>query len=365
MKRQGIGIIGCGNISTIYIENLSKRFDSVKLVACADLDLERAKQAAAAAPGVKAMSVEALLADPGIDIVVNLTIPAAHHSVALRVIEAGKSVYNEKPLTLSREEGAELLDRAQANGVRVGCAPDTFLGAGIQTCLKMIEEGVIGRPIGAQAFFLSHGPESWHPSPAFFYQRGGGPVFDMGPYYLTALVALLGPIRRVAGVSRMSFPARTAGHESIRGQTISVEVPTHVHGTLEFESGIPATFAASFDVWGSKTPRIEIFGSEGSISVPDPNTFGGPVRLYRAHGKEWEEVALINGHSENARGLGVADMASAITGGRDHRASGALAFHVLDTMHAIHEAAESENWVTLESTVERPIAFRPEGMLQS
>ncbi len=354
MEKLNIGIIGCGIISKIYATNLSQRFEGVRLAAFADLDLEKARARAEAYPGTRVLEVDALLADPEIDIVVNLTVPAAHFTVAKRALEAGKSVYNEKPLTLKREEGKTLLALAAEKGLRVGCAPDTFMGAGLQTCRKLIADGVIGEPVGAQAFMLSRGVEEWHANPEFYYKPGGGPVFDMGPYYITALVALLGPVRRAFGVARKSFDTRLIRSEPYRGQVIDVEIPTHVLSTLEFAGGVPATFAASFDVWGSQVPRIEIFGSEASLSVPDPNHFGGPVLLRRARTKEWEEVSLVPGFAENSRGLGVAEMADAIRAGRRHCADGALAYHVLDVMHAIHDAAAAERWAELESRCEAP-----------
>ena len=276
-----------------------------------------------------------LLADPEIQIVVNLTRPDAHAEIALAALQAGKSVYNEKPLAVSREEAQRLLQAAQDKGLRVGCAPDTFLGAGLQTCRKLIDEGAIGEPVSAAAFFLNHGPEAWHPNPAFFYQPGGGPLFDVGPYYLTALVTLLGPVVRVAGAARISFPERTVGSGPNRGSKIPVRTPTHIAGLLEFASGALGTLFTSFDVWKSSLPPIEIYGSEGTLSAPDPNTFGGPVRLWRTRTEAWEEIPLLPGYAENTRSLGVADMAQAIQAGRPHRASGQLGYHVLDLMHAI------------------------------
>jgi predicted dehydrogenase len=349
----GVGVIGCGTISGIYLEN-SKKFAVLKVVACADLDMERA-QARAAEYGVpKACSVEELLADPAIDLVINLTVPKAHAAVAQAAIQAGKSVYNEKPLAIDRAEGRALLDAARARGVRVGCAPDTFLGGGLQTCRKLIDDGWIGAPVAATAFMMSHGHEHWHPDPAFYYQPGGGPMFDMGPYYLTALVALLGPVRRVTGATRITFPERTITSQPKYGTKITVNVPTHVAGLLDFADGTVATIITTFDVWAAELPRIEIYGTEGTLSLPDPNTFGGPVRIRRAGSSEWSTLPLTHGYTANSRGLGVADLAYGLRSGRPHRASGELAYHVLDIMQAIHEAAREGRHIELTSSCDRP-----------
>jgi predicted dehydrogenase len=354
-----VGIVGCGNISGIYLEAGSK-WDILNIVACADIDLPRA-QAQAAKYGIpKACGVAELLADPGIDIVINLTIPAAHAEVALAALAAGKSVYNEKPLALDREQAKHMLDLAREKGLRVGCAPDTFLGGGLQTCRKLIDDGVIGEPIGASAFMMSHGPEGWHPNPEFFYQPGAGPMFDMGPYYLTALTTLLGPVRRVTGSTRVSFPERVVSSEPLRGQVIKVNTPTHIIGVLDFAAGAIGTIVTSFDVWSSELPRIEIYGSKGTLSLPDPNTFGGPVRVRLAGEQSWSEIAIAHSYTENSRGLGVADMADAIRTGRTHRANGQLAYHVLDLMHTIHDASRQGRHIEMTSSCERPEPL-PEG----
>ncbi|MGH2390704.1 MAG: Gfo/Idh/MocA family protein [Chloroflexota bacterium] len=348
-----IGVIGCGNISSIYLKN-ARSFDGITVSACADLDPARA-QARAEEFGVpRACTVDELLADPTIELVLNLTVPQAHASVGQAVLGAGKSLYLEKPLALDREDGRALLETARARGLRVGAAPDTFLGAGLQTCRALIDEGAIGDPVAAIAHMLCHGHESWHPDPAFYYKRGGGPLFDMGPYYLTALVSLLGPVRSVVGAARAAFPERTITSRPRAGERITVEVPTHTAAVLEFASGPIATLVMSFDVWQSEAPRLEIHGSAGSLSVPDPNTFAGPVRLYRAAEPGWKEAPLIPGYVDNSRGIGVADMAAAIREGRPHRANGDLAYHVLDVMQAIHETAVSGRRLTIGSTCERP-----------
>lgn len=352
-KKTKVGVIGCGNISSIYLE-VGQTFEIMEIAAVADLIPERAQAQAAKYKIPCACSVDDLLNNPEIDIVVNLTIPNAHASVGLAAVEAGKSVYNEKPLTIQREEGCQLLERAAAKGVLVGGAPDTFLGGGLQTCRKLIDDGWIGEPVAATAFMLCHGHESWHPAPEFYYQVGGGPMFDMGPYYLTALVSLLGPVRRVTGSTRITFPERTITSQPQYGKKVQVEVPTHIAGVLDFASGAICTLVTSFDVWSAEVPRIEIYGTEGSLSVPDPNTFGGPVRVRRAGASEWSEIPLTHGYATNSRSLGVADMAYALQFGRPHRANGEMAYHVLDVMHAIHDAAHEGKHINLTSTCTRP-----------
>ena len=357
-----VGIVGVGNISKIYLENLTRRFASaVRVVGCADLMQERAAEAVRAYELSRAYdSVDELFADPEIDIVVNLTIPAGHYDICARAIDAGKHVYVEKPLSVDLEDGARLVATAAERGVRLGAAPDTFLGAGLQTCRRLIDEGAIGDIVGAQAFMLSRGHESWHPAPEFYYKKGGGPMFDMGPYYLTALVSLLGPVASVAGATRISFDKRTITSEPLAGQVIDVEVPTHILGLLTFASGAIGSVSMSFDVAASEVPRIEIFGSEATLSVPDPNGFGGPVQVRRRGESEWSEIPVELAYENNSRGLGVADMARAIAEGRPHRASGDLANHVLEIMHAVHIAAEAGKNHTLRSSIERPEPLRGE-----
>lgn len=350
------GIIGCGNISGIYLQN-GKILEAFDIVAVADIEMARAYARAEEYEIARACTPEELLADPEIEIVINLTIPAAHGEVGLAAVKAGKSVYNEKPLSVTRAEAQELLTTAKQQGVLVGCAPDTFLGAGLQTCRKLIDEGWIGRPVAATAFMLSHGPESWHPNPTFFYQPGAGPMFDMGPYYLTALVSLLGPVKRVTSSAQVSFPQRTITNQYNYGDKIDVNTPTHIAGVMDFAGGAVGTIVTSFDVWSHNVPRIEIYGSEGTLSVPDPNTFGGPVRVRRYDSDEWRDMPLSHGFSKNSRGLGVAEIAYALRSGRKHRASGELAYHVLDLMHAFHDASREGKHITIASTCERPNAL--------
>jgi predicted dehydrogenase len=348
-----IGVVGCGNISGIYLE-AGRVFDILEIVACADLLPERASAKAAEYHIPKACSMEELLADPEIEIVVNLTIPRAHAEVALAALQAGKSVHNETPLAVSREDGMQLLKLGRERGLRVGCAPDTFLGGGLQTCRKLIDDGWIGEPVAATAFMLCHGHESWHPDPDFYYQPGGGPMFDMGPYYLTALVHLMGPVRRVTGSAQITFPERLITSQPKHGTKIKVNVPTHVAGIMDFANGAVGTIVTSFDVWSAQVPHIEIYGTEGSLSVPDPNGFGGPVLVRRAGASDWSEVPLTHGYAKNSRGIGVADMAYALRSGRPQRASGDMAYHVLDIMHAFHDASREGRHVELSSTCTRP-----------
>ncbi|MDX2137976.1 MAG: Gfo/Idh/MocA family oxidoreductase [Chloroflexota bacterium] len=353
-EKTRVGIIGTGNIAPAYVK-WSRTFSNIDVVACADVDEARA-QVFAKEYAIRALSVAALLADPQIEIIINLTIPKVHAEVSLAILEAGKHVYSEKPLAATREDGLRILATADAAGLRVGCAPDTVLGGGIQTCRKLIDDGAIGDVVAATGFMGSHGPDGWHPNPYMFFQRGAGPMLDMGPYYLTTLVTLVGGIKKITSIGHISFPIRTAGHESIRGEAVPVEVPTHMTGSMQFANGAVGTLTTTFDIWQHKQPIIEIYGSEGTLRVPDPNTFGGEVELWQSGTKEWRTVPLM--FSDNVgRGMGVADMAAAIRDGRPHRASGALAYHVLDAMLAFEESSESGQHIPLTSIVERPAAL--------
>jgi predicted dehydrogenase len=359
-----IGVIGTGNILSQYVRG-TRAFEMLDLVACADIDVPKAKARADELEIPRACTVDELLADPEIQIVINLTVPKAHAEVSLAAVAAGKSVQSEKPLAVTRADGRRILAAAKEKGVLVGCAPDTFMGGGQQTCRNLIDEGAIGRPVAAVAFMAGHGPERWHPNPDFFYQAGGGPMFDMGPYYLTALVHLLGPAKRVTASAQRSFAERVAGPDRVNGRRIPVEIPTHIAGVIDFAEdaeghpGPVATLITSFDVWAANLPRIEVYGSEGSLSVPDPNTFGGPVMLRTADEREWSEVSHTHS-AEVGRGIGVADMAYALTDPnhtRRHRTSGELAYHVLDLMHAFHDASRQDRHIYVESTCERPAAL--------
>ena len=367
-KKVKVGVIGCGNISDAYFK-ASQTFNNLEIAACADQRREAA-EAKAVVYGLKILSVEELLADKSIEIVLNLTTPQAHTEINMLALKAGKHAYCEKPFGLDRKSGKEVLRLAETQQLYTGCAPDTFLGAGLQTARKSIDAGDIGEPIGAQARMIGHGPEAWHPNPDFFYKNGGGPMLDMGPYYVTALVHLLGPVARVSGSARISQKRRpiVATNEGFYGQArnaglekgsyeIEVETPTHYAGVLDFAGGAIGELTMSFDVWHSKHDwehPIIIFGTEGSMLVPDPNNFGGTVLVRKAQDSEWHEVPVTHGNAENSRGVGVQDMALAIRNGGAHRVSGALAFHVLDVMLSVREAGEQGLYKTLTSGVERP-----------
>jgi len=354
-----IGVIGCGNISDTYFKNLPT-FSDLVVTACADLDLTRAKMKAAQYK-LRALSVADLLADPEIDTVVNLTVPGSHAEVNRAALAAGKHVYTEKPLAVTRADGRQTVEAAQAAGRRLGTAPDTFLGGGLQTARQLLDEGAIGAPVGFTCNMFSPGPEAWHPDPDFFYQPGGGPLFDMGPYYLTALIHLFGPVQRVTGSARITVPERTITSKALYGQKMQVNTPTHIIAALEFASGPIGTLVTTFDVALHHTPRFEIYGGDGSLMIHDPNTFGGPVTVRCRWDKDWHEVPLTHGYNTNMRGLGVADMMAAERAGRPHRANGDLGYHVLDLMHAVLDAAREGRHVTPESTCARPEAMPATG----
>lgn len=356
MDKLKVGIIGLGKISGIYLENLTKVFShKVELVGVVDLLSERSASVAEQYKVKQYADVEALLGDPAIDLVLNLTTPQSHFALCKQALEAGKHVYVEKPLSLNVEQASALVELAQKKQLRLGCAPDTFLGAGIQTCRKLIDDGWIGRPVAASAFMMNHGHESWHPDPAFYYQVGGGPLFDMGPYYITAMVNLLGPVDSVTGYAQKSFETRTVSSEPKKGEVIDVEVATHIAGALHFESGAVATLVTSFDIWHHSMPRLEIYGTEGSLQVPDPNTFGGPILFCRKGTKEWKEIPLLFDYAENSRGLGVADIAQSIVEGSDHRASGVLARHVVEVMSSLILSADKKQQVAIKHSCQRPL----------
>lgn len=356
-----VGIIGCGAISGIYLEN-SKRFEVFEVVACGDLRLGAAQSRAAEYDVPKACSVEQLLADPEIEIVINLTTHRAHGEVGLAVLEAGKHVYSEKPLVVYREEGQRLLHLAERKGLRVGGAPDTFLGGAWQTARRLIDEGVIGEPVGASACLMARRPPRQGrrrpPSPdgyvsfylTEYYEFGGGAIFDRGPYYLNALINLLGPVRRVTGSARKTWDER----ESFDGTMMKVNTPTHVTGVLDFANGAVCTLLMTSDVYGTGWPHIEIYGSEGSLRCIDPNNFGGQLYLRKPNSQELVEVECRYGYNQNSRGLGVADMATAIRNGRPHRASGEMAYHAVDIINGIHDASRENRHIELTSTCTRP-----------
>jgi predicted dehydrogenase len=351
-RRVGVGIIGTGNISTQYLKAM-QAFDVLDVVAVADMKPEVAEKKAAEF-GLKSVPVDALLADPKVEIIVNLTIPRAHVEVGLRAIAAGKHVYGEKPLGITFAEGKKLIDAANAKGVRVGSAPDTFLGGGHQQARAVVDSGAIGEVIGGTAFFACPGHEYWHPDPAFYYDVGGGPVLDMGPYYITDLVNLLGPVARVSAISRTPLHERPIRSEPKKGQMMPVKVHTHVTGTLQFHSGALINVTLSFDVPKHAHVPYEIYGSEASLLVPDPNMFGGEVKIAKPRA-EWENVPVTLPYADaNYRSLGVADMALAIVNKRPHRASGELALHVLEVMEAFAVASDEERIVEIKTRTDRP-----------
>jgi predicted dehydrogenase len=352
MEPVTVGLIGCGNISAAYLRAASN-FPELRITCCADLDESRASGRADEF-GLRAIGIDALLDDPAIEIALNLTVPQAHVPVGLAALAHGKHVHGEKPLATSTAEGRKLLAAARAAGLRVGSAPDTFLGGAHQTARRLIDEGAIGRPLSGTAFMMNHGHEHWHPDPRFYYAPGGGPMFDMGPYYLTNLVNLLGPVARVTGVVTTGFAERTIQSEARRGAVMQVETPTHVTGLLIFESGTVISIATSFDVWQHRHGHMEIYGTEGSLIVPDPNRFGGTVSF--ASGREpWTDMPLSHGYADgNFRIIGLADLARAIRRGRAHRCDGALAFHVLEVMEAFGRASDEGRTIAIESRCERP-----------
>jgi predicted dehydrogenase len=336
-----VGVIGTGAISGAYL-GMAKNFPIVEMAACADVNLEAARKKAEEFQIPRVCTVDELLADPSIEVVLNLTVPKAHVPVAMRAIEAGKHTYAEKPLGVDRAEAQRMLAEAKKKNLRVGCAPDTFLGAGIQTARRVIEDGTIGRPVAFTAFMMCPGHESWHPNPQFYYEVGGGPMFDMGPYYLTALLNLLGPVKRITGLAGIEIADRTITSEPKRGTKISVETPDHIVGSMEFENGAIGTiiqsFATRFCELGGKQP-ITIFGTEGTLKVPDPNGFDGPVHVRRIGDEEWREVPhqFVTGYG---RSVGLADMAYAIRSGRPHRCSAEQAFAVLDLMAGFLDSSD-------------------------
>jgi predicted dehydrogenase len=352
-----IGIIGTGAIAPVYMAGMGQFPDDVEIVACADIQEERAK-AFAEAHSLEARSIDALLASDDIELIVNLTIPAAHYELNTRILKAGKHLYSEKPLGLSFEEAEKSLALAAEKGLRVGCAPDTMMGEGIQTARRLIDEGAIGRPLSASAFMMYHGPDSWHPNPFFYFAPGGGPMLDMGPYYLGALVYLMGSIASVTGMVNKAFDERIAGHEAIRGQRIPVTVNTHVTGLAQFEQGAIATLIMSFDTWKSYLPRLEIHGTEGSLSLPNPNVFEGTVQLWKPDTKEWRDVESRH-RGDFQRGVGVADMAQAIQANRPHQASGELALHLLEAMLAFEQSAQEKQHILIKTRITQPEALAP------
>lgn len=354
-----VGIIGVGKISGQYLAQL-QNLSNLSLVAVADLDSTRAADAAAL-HGARSESVDELLADPAVDVVLNLTVPAAHAEVALRALEGGKHVYGEKPLALSIAEASAVLETAKKSGLRVGSAPDTVLGTGIQSARAALDAGRIGTPIAASVFWSAPGHELWHPSPDFYYQPGAGPLFDMGPYYLTSLVTFFGPVVRVSSAVTRSSRERSIATGPRAGEAIDVDVDTHVTAVLEHANGVVSTVTVSFEVWETRMPQFEVYGSGGTLAVPDPNLFSDVGAIATADDRAWRPLADTAGYADAGRGVGLADMARAIETGRPHRASGELAFHVLDIMESILEAGVRHDVLAVSSTVDRPAPVRATG----
>ena len=359
----GIGVIGCGNISAAYMR-LAPLFNGIEMRACADLNMEAA-EARAAEFNIRAETIDGLLAADDVDIVVNLTVPNAHFSVSKQVLEAGKHVYSEKPFVLSVSEGTELAQIAAAQGKRVGSAPDTFLGGSHQLARHLIDNGAVGTVTSGTCFVQSPGMEMWHPNPDFFFQPGGGPILDLGPYYLANLVQLLGPIKRVGAMSSSGSEYRTITSQPRFGEKIKVETPTTIHALLQFDSGAQITFCSSWDVWHHGHSNMELYGQNGTLYVPDPNFFGGEVRItqrgaYANAGADWDHpFSVINDEDVHAnyRTAGLADMAMAILEDRPHRCSAELALHVVDAMTAILQSGEQGSFVDLTTSCERPAAL--------
>jgi len=348
-----VGILGCGFISARYLTNLPA-FEGLEVVACADLDDARA-EGRAKEFGIEARPVSALLGGDDIDLIVNLTNPAAHVDTSAAILASGKHLYSEKPLALTVADGRMIMDVAALRGLVVGCAPDTFLGGGLQTCRAMLDDGAIGTPTSFSAAWVCPGHELWHDNPDFYYQIGGGPLFDMGPYALTAIVSLLGPVARVAGMARRSGPTRTIATGKRAGETIPVQTPTHIVATLELRSGILGTVTMSFDTWTSDAPFLEIQGTTGTLSCGDPDTFAGPVRICGpAESGPWRDVPIQRPYVANSRGLGVAELAESLARDERPRASGWLALHVLSVMEAILRSADERRFVDVEWSCERP-----------
>jgi predicted dehydrogenase len=365
-----VGVVGCGNISTTYF-NTAPLFRGIEIAACADLNQGLA-EARAKDHGIKAMTPEALIASPGIDIVLNLTVPAAHAAVSLAAVKAGKHVYSEKPLTLSLKHGLALKAATEKHGVKLGCAPDTILGGAHQLARKAVDDGVIGKVTAGTAVIMGHGMEHWHPNPDFFFKPGGGPVLDMGPYYIGALINLIGPVKRAAALTSAATPTRTISSKPRAGQKIKVETPTNIHALLEFASGATVTLLASWDVWAHRHPLLELYGTEGSLYMPDPNFFGGEVMATARDGTAevlpgWDHPLAVGNHPDgdgpplaNYRAAGLADLADAILKRRDPRCSIDRALHAVEVMTAILASGADGRFKEMKTSCTRPKPLPPD-----
>jgi predicted dehydrogenase len=349
-----VGIVGCGVISRNYAEHAGA-FDSFELVACADLVRESAVELGEA-HGLAVLSIDELLANPAIDVVLNLTPSGSHGAVTRAALEAGKHVYTEKPLAIDVPEGRELLALADDLGLRIGCAPDIFLGSAFQAGRALLDEGAIGEPLAVSASMLVGGPNAWHPNPEQFFSDGAGPLLDMGPYYLTAIVALLGPVRRVAGFTSVREAEREIMAGPRAGERFAVTTPTHASVAMELDGGVTANLVASFEPTGRYICDFEVHGTERSLLLPDPNAFGGELRIRQSR-TAWEEIPYTPGGARETRGIGLHDMVEAIAEGRDHRASGRLGLHVIDAARSILRASDEGRTVEVETTVDQPEAL--------
>ncbi|MGW5558088.1 Gfo/Idh/MocA family protein [Micromonospora sp. NPDC003944] len=349
-----VGVVGLGVISRAYLDTLVDH-PEVSIVAVADLDASRSTEVAATIPGAEALSVDHLLARPDVRTVLNLTIPAAHADISLQTIDAGKNVYGEKPLAVTFADGRSIIERAASAGVRVGCAPDTVLGTGTQTARAAIDGGLIGRPMSASAVMVTPGHERWHPHPDFYYAPGGGPLLDMGPYYISALVHLLGPVRAVTGAGSRLRGERVIGSGPRAGERIPVKVDTHLTGVLEHANGALSTITTSFDGVRTTAAPIEVHGEAGTLAVPDPNYFDGEVRLFALGGDKWRALEPSAGYAESSRGIGLIDLVRA-DDQRPPRADGDVALHVLETMDSLLRSAAEGRRIELSTVVERPPA---------
>ena len=349
-----VGIVGCGVISRHYAEN-AKAFDSFEVVACADLETAQA-QALAAEHGFPAVSVGELMADPSIDVVLNLTPPAVHATVIREALAARKHVYTEKPLATDAAAAAELVEEADRRGLQLACAPDIFLGGPYQAARALLDEGAIGQPLAVSAAMLVGGQESWHPNPDIFFADGAGPLLDMGPYYLSAIVALLGPVRRVAGFASMRTRERTIEIGPRTGERFAAATPTHAAASMELESGVTANLVASFEATGQYICDLEVHGTEGVLALPDPNAFAGPLRLKQGRAG-WQEVPVAARDGRDARGIGLHELVEAIAAGRPARASGRFGLHVVEVARGILRSAEEGRAIEIESRVDQPEAM--------
>jgi predicted dehydrogenase len=351
-KPVGVGLIGCGAISGEYLKR-SKLLPILNYVACADINPDAAKKIGSEYGIPRVCSVEELLADDNVELVLNLTVPKVHASLALDSLKAGKHTYLEKPLATSRKDGLAVLAKAKAKKLLVGCAPDTFMGAGLQTARKVVDSGMIGRPVAFTAFMMCPGHEHWHLSPEFHYQVGGGPMFDMGPYYLTALLNMFGPVQRLTGLARIEIPKRTITSAPKYGKVIKVETPDHVVGSIEFKNGAVGTIVQSFATYFGQFGVLTVHGTEGAMQVPDPNHFTGPVKIRLKGEEDWREIPLVFPH-DYGRSIGLADMAEAIRKRRSFRASGEQAMAVLDLMQGFLDSSKSGKAYVPKVNYKRP-----------